>query len=242
MAASCQSCGAPAAEFACSRCKQARFCGQQCFRTAWKAHKPHCRPAGTDATATESPVPAASRHPWLVLRHFVSEDERQELLHYAKQQRVSGDLLPNPAGPSRFFRKLDATGGVTPTIEALTKRLEASVSGLCSQPHDIALGRVCSFIEPGGFIHEHKDVYPQSHAGLAGRGHLRANIVVQMEPSGQPIIAGQRVDVAERDVWIFLASHELHATACVAGPEPRIVYGFGWTVPSDFELAPATVD
>ncbi|CAE7604060.1 unnamed protein product [Symbiodinium microadriaticum] len=139
------------------------------------------------------------------------------------------------AGPHRFFRRLDATGGVDSFLEELTERLEDAVAGLHGRQLDPTLGRVCSYIEPGGFIHEHRDRY---HAQTDGLAHLRANIVVQMEPSGRPIIAGKSVPVNQRDAWIFFASRELHSTEVICGPQPRIVYGFGW--PPSRPLAPAS--
>ena len=179
--------------------------------------------------------PRETPEPWLVLRNFVSEAERSLLLESAMKQKVQGKLLPNPAGPHRFFRRLDTTGGVDALIEALTQRLELSVVGLQGRPRDETLGRVCSYIEPKGFIHEHRDKYI-SPSGPVALAHLRANIVVQMDQSGRPIIAGKTVPVEEGDVWIFFASHELHATGTIEGPKPRIVFGFGWSVPMGFTL------
>merc|ERR1712107_564103 len=158
-----------------------------------------------------------------------------KLLASATAQKLQGLLSPNPAGPYRFFRRLDSNGGVDDLVQALSQLLEAAVPGLQGRPRDTTLGRVCSYIEPGGFIHEHMDRYSEA-SGFHGLGHLRANIVVQLEPSGEPIIAGQPVPVREGDAWVFLASHELHATAVVSGHKPRIVFGFGWTVSSDFCL------
>merc|ERR1712190_625711 len=158
-----------------------------------------------------------------------------ELRSFALEQKASGLLSPNKAGKGRFFRRLDAIfdDACTPLIEALTVRLERCVPGLCGKPRDVALGRVCSYIEPGGFVHEHDDAYPEN-CDFTGLGHLRANIVVQMEPSSVPMIARRLVPVKERDAWVFLASHHPHGTATVPGTEPRIVFGFGWTVPPDF--------
>lgn len=169
--------------------------------------------------------------PWLLLRGIISEEERLNLLESAVRQKRQGLLLPNPAGPHRFFRRLDATGGVNSFLEELTQRLEDAVAGLKGRQLDPTLGRVCSWIEPGGFIHEHRDRYHDQTDGLA---HLRANIVVQMEPSGRPIIAGKSVPVNQRDAWIFFASRELHSTEAICSPQPRIVYGFGWSVPANF--------
>eukprot|EP00438_Fugacium_kawagutii_P003493 Skav218374 [mRNA] locus=scaffold2066:217101:219419:+ [translate_table: standard] len=38
----CGACGSLNAEFACSRCKAARYCSQGCFRAAWPSHKAVC--------------------------------------------------------------------------------------------------------------------------------------------------------------------------------------------------------
>ena len=123
---------------------------------------------------------------------LISEAEREELYRSALAQRLGGALRPNPAGPGRFFRKLDDTGGVDELVEALTARLEARVRGLAGGTRDRTLGRVCSLIEPGGFIHEHTDKYPAGWGRGDGWAHLRANIVVRMaDPSGRPMIEGQ---------------------------------------------------
>ncbi|CAE7590170.1 unnamed protein product, partial [Symbiodinium sp. KB8] len=202
-------------------------------RTSWpKRPKWHFR--GVDVPSSLRRQQEASG-PWLVLRCIISEEERLNLLESAEKQKRQGLLLPNPAGPHRFFRRLDATGGVDSFLEELTERLEDAVAGLHGRQLDPTLGRVCSYIEPGGFIHEHRDRY---HAQTDGLAHLRANIVVQMEPSGRPIIAGKSVPVNQRDAWIFFASRELHSTEVICGPQPRIVYGFGW--PPSRPLAPAS--
>ncbi|CAL1150462.1 unnamed protein product [Cladocopium goreaui] len=201
-----------------------------CRRSAWPRHSR--RSANSLAAWRQEDL----QEPWLVLRKFVSEAERLLLLESAVTQMVKGKLLPNPAGPRRFFRRLDTTGGVDSLIEALTQRLELAVAELKGRPRDETLGRVFSYIDPGGFIHEHRDKYTSGPMALA---HLRANIVVQMNQSGRPIIAGKTVPVEEGDVWIFFASHELHATAPVQGLKPRIVFGFGWSVPTGFILRAA---
>merc|ERR1712107_10105 len=68
----------------------------------------------------------------------------------ATAQKSQGLLSPNPAGPHRFFRRLDSNGGVDDLVQALSQRLEAAVPGLQGRPRDTTLGRVCSYIEPGG--------------------------------------------------------------------------------------------
>merc|ERR1719401_1128119 len=97
-------------------------------------------------------------------------------------------------GPHRFYRRLDHMGGVTDLIETLTARLEDALLGVAGQPRDVTLGRVCSWIEVGGFVHAHNDRYPLGSA-QCGRGHLRANVVVQMDASGLPVIEGEELPV-----------------------------------------------
>eukprot|EP00435_Cladocopium_sp_Y103_P075212 s304_g55.t1 len=204
-------------------------------RSAWPLR--HCRRSREMNSLADLSRQEDLQEPWLVLRKFVSEAERLLLLESALTQMLKGKLLPNPAGPRRFFRRLDTTGGVDSLIEALTQRLELAVAELKGRPRDQTLGRVCSYIDPGGFIHEHRDKYTST--GPVALAHLRANIVVQMDQSGRPIIAGKTVPVEEGDVWIFFASHELHATAPIQGLKPRIVFGFGWSVPTGFVLRAA---
>ena len=69
------------------------------------------------------------------------------------------------------------------------------------------------------------------------RHHLRCNIVVSLQhPSGRPVIEGEALEVGERDMWVFTASRHMHQTAPLQGGDARVVYGFGWSVPSDHAL------
>lgn len=67
--------------------------------------------------------------------------------------------------------------------------------------------------------------------------HLRCNIVVRLaDPSGRPVVDGVPLPVTECDLWAFFASKCPHSTEPIGGSEPRIVMGFGWSVPPSFEL------
>lgn len=69
----CDACGTEGAEFACSRCKVARFCGPDCFKAAWKAHKPNCKPPSVASIATSSTAPGENiGDPISVGRIFIS--------------------------------------------------------------------------------------------------------------------------------------------------------------------------
>lgn len=62
----CGHCGASGAEFICSRCRKARFCGPECQRGAWQRHRLECSsPAAEQAAAAPSQpsVPSALRLP-----------------------------------------------------------------------------------------------------------------------------------------------------------------------------------
>ena len=104
--------------------------------------------------------------------------------------------------------------------------------------NDLVLGRTISLILPGGFIHRHTDAYREGQPGhRPGMEHLRCNIVVRLaDPSGRPIVEGKALPVDECDMWAFFASKCPHETAPIGGDQPRIVFGFGWSVPPDHAL------
>eukprot|EP00746_Dinoflagellata_sp_MGD_P154403 gnl/MRDRNA2_/MRDRNA2_84790_c0_seq1.p1 gnl/MRDRNA2_/MRDRNA2_84790_c0~~gnl/MRDRNA2_/MRDRNA2_84790_c0_seq1.p1 ORF type:complete len:259 (+),score=38.53 gnl/MRDRNA2_/MRDRNA2_84790_c0_seq1:60-836(+) len=217
----------------CALTDTAALCVAQ--RVAWpkRRHKSRVEFARVETCQAQVPVcihwPLSSGSPphWILLRNFVSEDERQQLLTGALKQWEAGGFCKNPMGPHRYFRKVDQTGGPDAFLSSLTVRMENALR-LRGVTHDPALGRVISIIEAGGYVHPHRDDYPQG-SGLEKAGHLRANIVVQKDDgSGAPIIAGQTLPCNECDAWAFMASATEHSTQMVKGPRQRIVYGFGW--------------
>ena len=132
---------------------------------------------------------------------------------------------PNACGKSTLLRALARRA-------AHACRAEAVVT-------DRVLGRVLSLIETGGFIHAHTDAYHPQHGQPAGCHHLRCNIVGQLShPSARPVIEGEALDVADGDLWCFLASKWRHETRPLVGAAPRVVCGFGWTVGGDFKVMP----
>ena len=58
------------------------------------------------------------------------------------------------------------------------------------------------------------------------------------DPSGRPVIEGESLDVEEGDLWVFFASRSMHETSTIQGTEPRVVYGWGWSVPPGHALGP----
>ena len=157
------------------------------------------------------------------------------------------ELQPNPCGPGRFFAKADDDPScfVDALLERLTRRCERCLR-LSGVSHDCVLGRTISLILPGGFIHKHTDAYRAGQPGhRPGLEHLRCNIVVRLpDPSGRPVVEDVPLPVQEGDLWAFFASKSMHCTEPLLGTEPRIVIGFGWSVPRDHELqhAPSAWD
>ena len=176
------------------------------------------------------------------MSNFVSEEERSALLQKAITHMQRGELLPNPAGPGRFFAKVDDAPAVyvDALLERVTRRCERCLR-MSGVPTDCVLGRTISLIMPGGFIHAHTDAYREGVLGhRPGMEHMRCNIVVRLaDATGQPIVEGRALPVGEGDLWAFFASKCRHETAPLQGQTPRIVFGFGWSVePSHALQAP----
>ena len=177
----------------------------------------------------------------MAVKRFVSSEENAALLCKAIAHMQRGQLHPNPSGPGRFFAKADDDPDlyVDALFKQLTRRCERCLR-LGGVPSDCVLGRTISLILPGGFIHRHTDAYRPGQPGhRPGLEHLRCNIVVRLaHPSGRPIIEGHALEVEECDLWAFFASKCMHETAPLGGSDPRIVFGFGWSVPPDHQLEP----
>lgn len=143
---------------------------------------------------------ATDVNPWLIARQFISERERALLFSKALRHLQRGELLANPAGPGRFFAKVDEALHIfdEPLLDALAQRCaECLHAGKAAR--DAVLGRTISVILPGGFIHTHKDAYIDGMRGhRPGLNHLRCNLVVRLaDPSGRPVIEGDALDVHE---------------------------------------------
>jgi len=218
-----------------------------CARNDWRRREKH-----TSLLAPQSP-PAVPVKPaedailfgkgkrWMVVRRFVSSDERAQLLSKAYRHMQRRQLHPNPCGPNRFFAKADDEPAVyvDSLLERLTRRCERCLRTDVT-PSDCVLGRTISLILPGGFIHQHTDAYQPGQPGHRPElEHMRCNIVVQCaNPSGRPVIDGHALPVEECDLWVFFASKSPHQTLPLQGADPRIVFGFGWSVPPEFQLRP----
>ena len=212
-------------------------CSARHARSDWRRVRPHSASLATVPRCTLDP-----EHKWMIVRKFVTEAERGALLHKALQHMHRRELHPNPSGPGRYFAKADDEPNiyVDSLLTSLTRRCERCLR-LGGVPVDCVLGRTISLILPGGFIHRHTDAYRAGQPGhRPGFEHLRCNIVVRLaDPSGRPVVESHALPVNEGDLWVFFASKSMHETKPIAGNDPRIVFGFGWSVPPSHKLQPA---
>lgn len=78
----------------------------------------------------------------------------------------------------------------------------------------------------GACTHAHKDSAPH------GLVHARCNWMVKKPPSGgDPILDGVVVPIEEGDLWLCLASLELHGSTPIVGGQ-RLIQSFGALVPA----------
>ena len=174
-----------------------------------------------------------------IARNVVTTEERSALLEKAETHFRNGEMRANPVGPHRFARRLEEEPYLDELVQQMTKRV-ATAFGLQDCPLEHRLGRICSRIEPGGFIQPHTDKLPWLGDETSNE-NFRCNIMVQMgNKTGHPVINGKLAELDEGDAWGFFASRQFHGTQVISG-KPRIIYGFGFVVPQGFEPTAAGV-
>ena len=210
-------------------------------RSDWRLRRRGVGRVSTAAVLAPQRCILGTSQQWMVVKNFVTEAERQTLFSKAIRHLQRKELHPNPCGPRRFFAKVDDDPNryVDGLLQTLTRRCERCLQ-LTGIEVDCVLGRTISLILPGGFIHAHTDAYRPGEAGhRPGFDHLRCNIVVSLaDPSGRPVVEGSALPVSECDMWAFFASKCLHETLPLQGSDPRVVFGFGWSVPPEHVLRP----
>ena len=170
-----------------------------------------------------------------VYKNFITEEERLHLHQYATTLFGQGKFHPN-VNPRRFFLtlkrnpKIDSNGMYyTKEVHALVERITKTLS-LTNAVVDPVIGFIISYMEPKAFIHKHKDLYHSEK--FTDKINYRFNIMVE-RGSGEtydPIIDGVYYNIAKGDAWSFNATMCAHETLPIVGPEPRIVYQFGFLV------------
>jgi hypothetical protein len=79
--------------------------------------------------------------------------------------------------------------------------------------------------QDGAFVHPHTDPAPE------GLVHTRCNLMLRKPvKGGNPIIDSEELDINEGDLWLCLASMELHSSTPIKGGE-RLIFSFGGLVP-----------
>lgn len=174
-----------------------------------------------------------------IYRNFITEEERLHLKEYADNNFKTGNFYPNHTYSKRWILvlkrnpKTDFNGiYYTKEIHSLYLRI-LSTLGIPDGCIDPQLGILVSYIEPGGFIHKHKDIY--SDPNWQNKINYRFNIVVDRgtDVSYNPVIEDVSYDIGKGDAWSFSATTNLHYTLPIAGPENRIVYQFGFAIPKE---------
>lgn len=79
--------------------------------------------------------------------------------------------------------------------------------------------------QDGAFVHQHTDPAPK------GFVHTRCNLMLRKPvKGGNPVLDGEEIEVEEGDLWLCLASMELHSSTPVYSGE-RLIFSFGGLVP-----------
>jgi hypothetical protein len=79
--------------------------------------------------------------------------------------------------------------------------------------------------QDGAFVHPHTDTAPE------GLVHTRCNLMLRKpKEGGNPILDGEEVNINVGDLWLCLASMEIHSSTPIKGGE-RLVFSFGGLVP-----------
>lgn len=172
-------------------------------------------------------------------RNFITEEERLHLKQYADTLFAKGHFYLNHNYPKRWLLILKRApqtdhNGVyyTKEVHSLYLRI-LSTLGLPDGCIDPRLGILISYIEPGGFIHKHRDIY--TNPDWKDKVNYRFNVVVDRgsDLSYNPIVEDVSYDIGKGDAWSFNATTDLHYTLPIAGPENRIVYQFGFAIPRE---------
>tara|TARA_B110000977_G_C11033441_1_gene476138 strand:- start:826 stop:1359 length:534 start_codon:yes stop_codon:yes gene_type:complete len=170
----------------------------------------------------------------VVVRNFITASEQTELKRIALYYLEQGILEANPRGPDRYRAKIWNTPYCTDFIKQIGERVISRFE-LMGCPVDLQLGWIISLLQPGAQIHPHIDKYPY-HQTMKAK-HLRCNIMVSKDnDSGNPVIAGQSIDVTECALWGFFPSEAVHSTDIINTSSPRIAYQFGFVVPQNYQF------
>lgn len=153
---------------------------------------------------------------------FVGPREREAIAAYAR--RVRQYLLPNGAGPHRYFQFLAQLPEIVDEIWQLEYRVW-DATGFTSAERDDKLPHYLSVNEPGAAIHLHTD------PGRPGCVNARFNLMIDRPVGGEPVVDEAIVPVQTGDAWTFVATTHRHRSLPVV-EGLRIVVSYGFQIPT----------
>lgn len=161
----------------------------------------------------------------------VEAEEAREIAAWVAAARENKALIPNKAGPKRFWAAISSLASPPPkALEAVRERVESRLE-LKGNPVCPVFGHYVSFVEPGGFIHTHTDPFPQ------GARHVRVNVLVQHAVAGgKPVLECREITIPPGHAWAFRPDACAHGTFPVLGHLPRINISFGYAVAEAYRL------
>ena len=156
------------------------------------------------------------------INDFITEKERIALVKWAYSN--SENMLINSGGHFRQYCKIrnSKNNELALTIEnRISNKFSLEKKDFIEEP---SLGSILSIINPGGFIHTHKDEGPQ----------YRFNLMIQLPTTGgKPTYNNSLLSVKERDLLCYRPDLFLHGTTMVQGEKDRIVISYGWFIKED---------
>jgi hypothetical protein len=100
---------------------------------------------------------------------------------------------------------------------------EFGLQPLCVEP--LFKNITGNHFQDGAFVHPHIDPAPD------GMVHTRCNLMIRKPiKGGNPVLNGEEIEVEEGDLWLCIASMELHSSTPIYGGE-RLIFSFGGLVP-----------
>ena len=153
------------------------------------------------------------------INNFITEEERMALVKWAYSN--SKNMTINPVGPFRQYCRIrnSKNNKLALLIEnRISNKFSLKKKGLTEDP---VIGSILSVINPGGFVHRHKDKGPL----------YRFNLMVQLPTTGGAPTYGEDdlpVSVKERDLLCYRPDLFFHGTAAVQGEKDRIIISYGW--------------
>jgi hypothetical protein len=138
---------------------------------------------------------------------------------YGKLVSPSADFILNNFGQGRrcaiqdeapYWREAFAEFGLVPScVEPIFKNLTGN------------------HFQDGAFSQPHTDPAPD------GMVHTRCNLMIRKPiKGGNPVLDGEEIEVEEGDLWLCIASMELHSSTPIMGGE-RLIFSFGGLVPME---------